>query len=474
MPDDRADAERPAATAPRLLVWFRNDLRVRDNPALHAACERAAATGGEVVAAFLPAPVQWRRHDWSPWKVDLLRRSLVDLRGELQQRGIGLRLRVAPTFGEAAAVLVRLLREQRCAAVFCNREYEVDEQRRDAAVAAACAAEGIGFAVFTDQVLVEPAVLQSGAGAPYVVYTPFQKALLAHLAREGLPRLLGEPPPVRRDRRESDAVPAQFDGFAVPARGAEAWPAGELAALRRLAAFGEERLARYRADRDFPALDGSSGMSPYLALGVVAVRRCVESARVRNGGRLAGGGEGPDTWISQLGWREFYRHIVAHFPRVCMHRPFRLATEQVRWRDDDDDFAAWCEGRTGVPIVDAAMRCLMATGWMHNRLRMVVAQFFCKDLLLDWRRGERWFMQQLVDGDLANNNGGWQWSASTGTDAAPYFRIFNPMAQAKRFDADGAFVRQWLPELGTARYPQPIVDHGMARQRALQAFAAVR
>ena len=464
----------PSRCRSALLVWFRSDLRVRDNPALHAACERAAATGQRVVAAFLPSPAQWRQHDSSPHKVDLMRRSLIDLRQELQLRGIALRLRAASTFAAAPDTLLRLLREEQATALYFNREHEVNERRRDAEVARRCEEEGIEVLASTDQLLVDPDALRTGGGTPYLVYTPFQKAAIAHLLQHGLPRLLGEPPKVQADDAPSDEVPAAFAGFVPPARAEELWPAGELPALRRLQAFGDERLAQYRTDRDFPARDGTSQLAPYLALGVVSVRRCLESARVRNGGLLKGGGEGADTWIAQLLWREFYRHILVHFPRVCMGRPFQLDTERVRWRDDERDLAAWQQGRTGFPIVDAAMRCLVATGWMHNRLRMVVAQFLCKDLLLDWRLGERFFMQQLVDGDFANNNGGWQWSASTGTDAAPYFRIFNPSAQAAKFDADGAFVRQWLPELGTAQYPAPIVDHGAARLRTLAAFKAAR
>jgi deoxyribodipyrimidine photo-lyase len=211
---------------------------------------------------------------------------------------------------------------------------------------------------------------------------------------------------------------------------------------------------------------------------------------VHNGGRLAQGRPGADTWIKELFWREFYRHVLVHFPRVAMGRAFQEDTERMVWREDATALAAWQQGCTGYPIVDAAMRCLRGTGWMHNRLRMVTAQFLSKHLLLDWRAGERWFMQNLVDGDLASNNGGWQWSASTGTDAAPYFRVFHPQKQGERCDPQGEFVRRWVPELhGVAdadihapprllrvqcRYPQPIVEHKTARERAIAAFQQLR
>jgi deoxyribodipyrimidine photo-lyase len=470
----------------RALVWFRSDLRVRDNPALFQACEQHR---DGVVAAFLPSPGQWRRHDWSPWKVDLLRRSLVDLRGELAARGIPLRLRTADTFAAAPAAIVALAKAEGCATIWCNVEHEVNERMRDDATTALAAGEGIDVRRCLDQVLVDPSLLQSGSGRPFQAYTPFKNACLRHLATHGLPRLFGEPPPVTRNDAASDAVPESFAGFAAPAAGAGLWPAGELAAQRRLQRFCDRGIADYSSQRDVPAVPGTSLLSPYLALGVVAVRRCVEAARVHNRGRLSAGDIGPDTWIQELLWREFYRHVLVHWPAVCRGRAFQPATEQVAWRDDDAGLQAWRAGHTGFPIVDAAMRCLLATGFMHNRLRMVVAQFLAKDLLLDWRAGERHFSQQLVDLDFANNNGGWQWSASTGSDAVPYFRIFNPTTQGERCDPDGEFVRRWVPELAAvgadelhdppaaqrqARgYAMPIVDHAAARARALAAFKAI-
>jgi deoxyribodipyrimidine photo-lyase len=467
-------------------VWFRSDLRVRDHPALHAAC--SAATAG-VTACFLIAHEQWREHVWSPWKADLLLRALRDLGAALHERGIPLLIRTAEHFQEAPAAILGLVRQHGCDAVFCNDEHEVNEVRRDGRVQAACEREGIAFRSFLDQVLLDPAVLRTGTGTPYTVFTPFANAAVRSLQERGLPRLHGEPPEVRPSKLRPDPVPERLTGFAPPPRGTKP-AAGEAAALARLREFLARSVDAYPERRDLPGIDGTSLLSPHLALGTVAVRRCLEEARLRNGGLVATAGSGAAAWMRQLLWREFYRHVVVHFPRVCMGRPFQLATEAVPWRDDAAALAAWCEGRTGFPIVDAAMRCLVATGNLHNRLRMVVAQFLTKHLLIDWREGERFFLQHLADGDFANNNGGWQWSASTGTDAVPYFRVFNPAAQGAKCDPGGAYTRTWVPELHemTAReihapadaarvaasYPRPIVDHAAARRRAIAAFAQAR
>jgi deoxyribodipyrimidine photo-lyase len=262
--------------------------------------------------------------------------------------------------------------------------------------------------------------------------------------------------------------------------------------MKRLSGFCERRLRAYKEQRDTPSIDATSMLSPYLNAGVVSPRQCIVMARDANGGRYddrAPGHAGGAHWISEVIWREFYQHVLVGFPRVCMHRAFRPATERLVWEQNPEHLQRWKEGRTGVPIVDAAMRQMNTMGWMHNRLRMVAAMYFTKDLFLDWRLGERYFMQTLVDGDLGSNNGGWQWSASTGTDAAPYFRIFNPASQSKRCDPDGEFIRRWVPELrdvegeaihepgalpGLLRqrveYPEPLVDHDVARERVLRAF----
>jgi deoxyribodipyrimidine photo-lyase len=310
------------------------------------------------------------------------------------------------------------------------------------------------------------------------------------MRERGVPRPVGMPGKQDAMPVRPGAVPEAVAGFESPVAG-DLWPAGEGEAQRRLKAFVKRGLEEYKRRRDNPGVEGTSTLSPFLAAGAVSVRQCLAAA-MGDAESPEDLGEGAACWVSELVWREFYIHVMAGYPRVCMHRAFLPATERVRWRDDPTGFEAWCLGRTGIPMVDAGMRQLEATGWMHNRVRMVTAMFLTKNLLIDWRRGEQWFMRHLVDWFLASNNGGWQWSASTGTDAAPYFRVFNPVSQGKKFDPEGEYVRRWVPELrgiegaavhepwelpplerGRIDYPGPIVDLKASRQRAIDAFAAL-
>ena len=263
--------------------------------------------------------------------------------------------------------------------------------------------------------------------------------------------------------------------------------------MQRLRSFCREQVQDYQLQRDLPAVAGTSCLSPYLALGVLSPRQCFNRLLAECPALLENTDGGAFTWLNELIWREFYRHLLVAYPRLCRHRPFIDWTDGVIWNHSEQQLIAWQQGRTGYPIVDAAMRQLNETGWMHNRLRMISASFLVKDLLIDWRHGERYFMSQLLDGDLAANNGGWQWAASTGTDAAPYFRIFNPTTQGERFDSNGAFIRRWLPELAGVPdsdihqpwrwaqrqqqhldYPLPLVDHKLARLATLAAFEAAK
>jgi deoxyribodipyrimidine photo-lyase len=313
------------------------------------------------------------------------------------------------------------------------------------------------------------------------------------MRERGLPDALGAPRRQPDLATDPDDPPRAVDGFDRSTSRSDLWPAGEDAAQDRLQTFIEDRIRAYARQRDLPADDATSRLSPYLTIGAISSRRCVQAAVAANHNSLNGRKSGAATWISEIIWREFYRHFLAAFPRVSMNRPFRLRTDKLPWRHDEDQFTAWCQGMTGVPIVDAGMRQLRQTGWMHNRLRMITAMFLSKDLFIDWRWGERHFMRHLIDGDLASNNGGWQWSASTGADAAPYFRVFNPYRQGRRFDPEGDFVHRYVPELAEvpsrcvhdpsllpARlrsrldYPEPIVQHAPAAARAVAAFRRLR
>jgi deoxyribodipyrimidine photo-lyase len=468
------------------LIWLRSDLRVIDNTALSA-----AAAIGPSVAVYLLSPEQWLEHDDAPCKVDFWLRNLDELSRALGRLNIPLLIRSAPRWDEAPKVFLDLCRQLNIDAVHVNEEYGVDETRRDAAVVETLKAQGIDVHSYLDQLLFKPGSVLTKTGTYFQVFSQFRKVCHEHLHRS-LPRPVSAPMAQTPLNIDSDKIPTSIKGFATPPDSLRAlWPAGEAEARRRLDTFADARIDYYQSERDYPAKPGTSQLSAYLAAGVISPRQCLQAALQSNQGEFDSGKAGALTWINELLWREFYKHILVGYPRVSRHRAFRPETEALAWRDAPDELAAWQQARTGLPIIDAAMRQLLETGWMHNRLRMVVAMFLTKNLLIDWREGERFFMRHLIDGDLAANNGGWQWSSSTGTDSAPYFRIFNPLSQSEKFDAEGLFIKHWLPELAglskkelhnptssdglfcTTDYPPPIVNLGASRDRALAAFKSL-
>jgi len=467
----------------RQLIWLRSDLRVHDNTALSTAAAR-----GPVVAVYLLSPQQWLEHDDAACKVDFWLRNLRELSLALAALNIPLLIRTAPRWDDAPNVLLDLCRQLQIDALHLNEEYGVNESRRDAAVAEALNAEGIEVHGYLDQLLFKPGSVLTKTGTYFQVFSQFRKVCYERL-HHSLPGLVRAPSAQAPIDVAGDEIPTQVEGFAAPGDALRSlWPAGEVEAKRRLDEFTDARIEHYQSERNFPAKPGTSQLSAYLAAGVVSPRQCLHAALQSNHGEFESGKTGAVTWINELLWREFYKHILVGYPRVSRHRAFRPETEALAWRNAPADLVAWQEGRTGLPIIDAAMRQLRETGWMHNRLRMVVAMFLSKNLLIDWREGERFFMRHLIDGDLAANNGGWQWSSSTGTDSAPYFRIFNPISQSEKFDPEGVFIRHWLPQLagldrkevhnpaalgglfGVVDYPSPIVNLSTSRERALTEF----
>ncbi|GGM12974.1 deoxyribodipyrimidine photo-lyase [Pseudomonas asuensis] len=464
------------------LVWFRTDLRVRDNTALTAAC-----AAGPALAIYLLTPGQWQEHDDSPAKVDFWHRNLKTLTEALKTLNIPLLIRQVPRWTDAAPVLVKTCQEYGIHTVHANTEYGINEQRRDEAVNQALSGYYVDFQRHLDQLFFEPGSVLTKKGGYFKVFGQFRKTCLT-LLQHSLPPLHLPPRPQALRNIESDAVPDQITTYPAVSRLIQQhWPAGENEAHARLSRFVDERMEVYHHDRNFPARPGTSELSAYLAAGVLSPRQCLHAVLSANQGELTTGAPGASSWIDELLWREFYKHILVGYPHVSMSRAFHRHTEALPWRRDENDLRAWKHGKTGIPIIDAAMRQMLETGWMHNRLRMIAAMFLTKNLLIDWREGERWFMQNLIDGDLAANNGGWQWSASTGTDSVPYFRIFNTYSQSERFDPKGQFIRTWVPELAMLDskaihnpfkkgqraikdYPAPIVEVTESRERALAAF----
>lgn len=465
------------------LVWLRNDLRLRDNPALH----KAAEAGRGVIAVYIVCDECVSRFPIAPVKMDFIRRHLLILTQELARLNIALNVLQVKTLATIPDRLLEWAQQHNIQQVYFNAEYPWDELERDRLVNQRLQAQGILVKRCHDRVIVPPGMIRNGQGEPYKVFTAFKRKWLQtvmplHLQPLGLP---AKQEKIIHKSTTSMEINQLFSLYNL--RNMEqGWPAGEDEAYSRLDRFIETSLTQYQEHRDFPAINGTSSLSPYLAVGSISPRQAISAVLAFTRGEWEGTNAGASCWISELIWREFYQHLVVDFPQVCKYKAMQAHTEAFPWRRDKKLFSSWCEGNTGIPIVDAAMRQLAMTGWMHNRLRMVVAMFLTKNLQIDWRMGETYFMSQLIDGDFAANNGGWQWSASTGTDAAPYFRIFNPVSQSERFDPKGEFIRNWIPELADlpsreihnpgkrGNYPAPIVDLSESRKLTIALFAQLQ
>jgi deoxyribodipyrimidine photo-lyase len=462
--------------AQKQLVWLRNDLRLDDNPALHQ-----AALAGEVEVVFCATPTQWKAHDRAPAQLGLMADALNHLSARLGALGIKFSVLELDEFADCAEALKRYCSEHNISQLWFNHETPLDERRRDQQVTEAM--QSIGVAVNAmDYDLIVPSPVLNLQGTPFKVFTPYYRRWLLLLQDQS-----HQPFAVPESQGAVVTNPQYQFNWAGDYRD-DLWPAEEEQVLNRLTEFCERKLDLYKAKRDFPALPATSTLSPYLSLGMVGPRRCLTEIQFHCA--QTGREWRDDDWLRELAWRDFYKQLLLHFKAINMNKAFKPETEAVVWRDDPTGFTAWCNGQTGFPIVDAAMRQLNQTGWMHNRLRMIAASFLTKLLLLDWRQGEQYFMEKLIDGDFASNNGGWQWSASTGCDSAPYFRVFNPMRQSERFDPEGEFIRRFVPELAEVSnkeihdpkpetraktgYPNPVVDYKPARVRAIEAFEAIR
>ena len=460
------------------LHWFRRDLRVHDNTAF----SRAVSQAERVVPVFILEDALRTGPDVGAARLAFLLRSLDELRTTLKELGYPLIVRR----GRSEQEIPALARELGAEAVFCNKRYEPYAQARDARVFNALNSMGVGFELIKDSVIWEEQEILTKGGTPYTVFTPYSKVWRERKIPPPLPRIPHRAAfPVQA---RSEEIPLGPQAFGHPLTQSIPEP-GENAALRQLEQFAAGPLKLYARGRDFPALEGTSCLSPHLRCGTISVRTVLAEVRKVRAACPKQEQESFDIFINELIWREFYLQILHNFPHV-MKGSFRPEYNELHWSDNQEHFQAWCHGMTGYPIIDAAMRCLNATSWMHNRLRMIVAMFLTKDLLINWQRGERYFMQQLVDGDMAANNGGWQWSAGTGTDAAPYFRIFNPVTQGQKFDPQGDFIRRWVSEIAglsgkeihepwkqpllAGKYPAPIIEHSEQRKKALAMYEKVK
>ncbi len=432
----------------RSLFWFRRDLRLLDNYGL----TQALKSGKPVIGCFVFDPqILDQLEDRDDARVTFLHQQLHALQEEIQQKGGRLLVR----YGKPEVEIPKIIQENRITALFTNHDDDPYGCQRDKQIQQQCAQNGVAFHTFKDHLIFERAEVLKPDGTPYTVFTPYSRKWKQQMLDSDL---------------QEDGTPTCFAAY--PSSHLSGWEQGRSEEIPELSEMGFLKSAitfpntdvstsliqHYDQTRDFPGIQGTSRLGIHLRFGTISIRDIARQAFSLN-----------ETYLNELIWREFYAMILFHFPRVVISS-FRPEYDQIEWRNNEDEFQMWCDGKTGYPLVDAGMRQLNNTGYMHNRVRMVTASFLTKHLLIDWRWGEAYFARKLLDFDLASNNGGWQWAAGCGTDAAPYFRIFNPTAQQKKFDPEFLYIKTWIKEWGTASYPIPVVEHSFARERCLKTY----
>lgn len=429
-----------AKTESVCIFWFRRDLRFHDNTGLY----HALKSGVPVVPLFIfDNDILDRLEDRDDARVDFLHRRLTEMQEEMLRMGSTLDVRV----GRPETIWLNLLQEYDVKSVYANHDYEPYAQVRDKGISDLLNTHNVSFQTAKDQVIFERNEVVKDDGKPYTVYTPFSRKWMARLKSHRPESLPSEKLIDKVHKQKARAIPSLASiGFT---RGKIDFPG---------AAISTTLLANYADTRNLPGVNGTSKIGLHLRFGTVSIREMVRVAEQHS-----------FSWLNELCWREFYMMILWHFPHV-VGAAFKPAYDRIPWRTDENAYQAWCEGRTGYPIVDAGMRELNSTGYMHNRVRMIVASFLTKHLLIDWRLGEAWFARKLLDFELSSNNGGWQWAAGSGCDAAPYFRVFNPYEQTRKFDPELTYIKKWVPEHADFSYPKPIVDHKEARERCLDVY----
>ena len=467
------------------LVWLRNDLRMDDNPALRSAC----VASDEVSCVYIYSKDQIKIHNEANCKIEFIISNLKHLSSSLKKINVPLTIIDSDGFSDNPSKILDVVNERSISKVYWNNMFGADENKRDEEVKKILNDNNIAHETFDDQVVYSPGTIKTKEDKPYSVFTPFKRRWIENFNIDFLDIEFNY------TSKNDSGITSNVDEFNFDFKKTHSvdmslWNIGEESAISILNNYLDSKVLRYSKDRNDPIIDGTSRLSPYLASGIVSSKRCILEALKKNNFELDSGESGIVKWIDEIIWREFYKNIMHCFPKVSKGLPFQDYTKNVKWRFDKNEFEAWKAGKTGFPIIDSAMRQLLKEGWMHNRLRMVVAMFFTKNMLHDWRLGESFFMENLLDGDFSSNNGGWQWSSSTGTDAAPYFRIFNPITQSKNFDADGLFIKKHIKELQDIdkkeihepsekirvqqNYPKQILDLKESRLRAINAFSAAK
>ncbi len=431
----------------RSVFWFRRDLRLEDNAGLYKALKYSES----VHAVFIfDRAILDELKDTSDARVSFIHQQICQLKERLQENGQDLQV----YYGHPTEVWKEIKASINPQAVFTNRDYEPYAKERDGQVRAYLKAHHIDFLDYKDQVIFESAEVRKDNGDPYVVFTPYKRKWLSVIDSRGV----GKASYFLKSYPSEAYLSSMAKTEALPMLSLESMGFKQSELMFPSKVVSQGIIRNYTEQRNFPAVDGTSKLGIHFRFGTISIREKARKSLSLN-----------ETYLSELIWRDFYSSIMDTYPFV-VENSFRSKYDRIEWRNQEEEFQAWCAGKTGYPMVDAGMRELNATGYMHNRVRMVVASFLTKHLLIDWRKGEAYFAEKLLDFDLASNNGGWQWAAGSGTDAAPYFRIFNPTSQMDKFDKKRQYIKKWIPEFGTEAYPAPIVDHKMARERCLEVY----
>ncbi|CAL4322021.1 deoxyribodipyrimidine photo-lyase [Buchnera aphidicola] len=465
------------------LVWFRNDLRIHDNTALYQACKNKIQ---KVIAIFIATPKQWNSHFMSFKQSSFIYKHLILLEKNLNLLGIPFFYYEKPNFDASIPFLIEFCKKKHVKTLFFNKQYEINEKNRDKKIKKLLCLENISMIGYHDSIIVSPKLIYNSEKKKYIKYTPFKNKVFSYLDNKKIKCF--PTPDICFKRIKDTSSKISYFSFPKEEFSTKLFPVGEDHAIQQLNTFFKKKYFNYALNRNFFGLNSTSLLSPYLSIGILSPRQCLAkifkekiSFKNINNDKM--------TWLNELIWREFYKHTLNSYSLIGKEESIFFWEKKIKWNNNNQYFSFWKKGLTGYPIIDAAMRQLKKIGWMHNRLRMITASFLTKNLLIDWRKGARYFMSQLIDGDFSSNIGGWQWTASVGFDSVPYFRIFNPTIQSKKFDPEGKFIYSFIPELkkvpvkfihnpeewkdkkeNNINYPSPIVNYQLTKKKFCEEF----